>query len=81
MKRLNPADPLSFIPWYRAMLTAIADLQSMAEDAVAPLAKRRLGRLEHVRILEESRERISDLLIYAQPDLPPAKPEPSNDAK
>ena len=48
--------------WKMAARTTLQDLLAAAEDAVRPLAQRRLGRLEHTRIITESGSSLYDLL-------------------
>jgi hypothetical protein len=48
--------------WLTVARTTLEDLIAAAEDAVRPLGLRRLGRIEHTRIIAESGSALHDLL-------------------
>ena len=64
----NPSDrPLPLFDvdpeaWLTTARSTLEDLIAAAEDAVRPLAHRRLGRLQHVQIIDESGSALHDLL-------------------
>jgi hypothetical protein len=65
MKHLNQTDPAAFDQWLSALRVSVDDLASVADDALRPLRRRRLGHLEHVRIASGAKEQLADLLAYA----------------
>ena len=48
--------------WHKAARDTLADLLAAAEDAVRPLGKRELGRVEHIHLIAESGSALYDLL-------------------
>lgn len=51
--------------WIADLSENFADLIATAEDATAPIALRRLGRAEHLRLLGEAKGAVRALLSYA----------------
>ena len=50
--------------WHRGARTALRDLIAASEDAVRPLDKRQLGRLEHIRLIAEAGSALYDFLDH-----------------
>lgn len=50
--------------WHAVARTTLRDLLAATEDALRPLAKRQLGRLEHKRITAESGSSLYDLFDH-----------------
>ena len=48
--------------WLTTARSTLEDLIAAAEDAVRPLARRQLGRIEHTRIITEAGSTLHDLL-------------------
>ena len=48
--------------WLAAARSTLEDLMAAAEDAVRPLGRRQLGRVEHTRIITMSGSSLRDLL-------------------
>ena len=48
--------------WLTRARSTLEDLSAAAEDAVRPLGRRKLGRVEHARIITESSSALHDLL-------------------
>jgi hypothetical protein len=48
--------------WLTTARSTLEDLSAAAEDAVRPLGRRKLGRVEHARIITESSSALHDLL-------------------
>ena len=48
--------------WLTTTRTTLEDLIAAAEDAVRPLGRRQLGRVEHTRIITQSGSALHDLL-------------------
>ena len=48
--------------WLTTARSTLEDLSAAAEDAVRPLGRRNLGRVEHARIITESSSALHDLL-------------------
>jgi hypothetical protein len=67
VKHLDPAKSEEFRQWLAAIKTAIDDIDDVAEDAIRPLRRRRLGPVEHKRLFMEARGQLDELVRYAMP--------------
>ncbi len=58
-------DRVAVLAWINDVTSRVDDLAAVADDAIRPLARRKLGRLEHRRLYREARRSLASLLELA----------------
>lgn len=58
-------DRIAVRAWIDDVSRRVEDLAAVADDAIRPLARRKLGRLEHRRLYREARRSLASLLAFA----------------
>jgi len=69
-------DAPTFRAWLLQLEARITDLAAVAEDQIAPPAKRQLGRAKARDLIGDACHAIDDLIGIARADLPPEGSEP-----
>ena len=72
--KLNWNDPAACRTWLLDLQSAMTDLRAAAEDQVAPIATRDLGRARAKQLISDSATNFEDKIAYALRGLP--EPEP-----
>lgn len=64
-RALDLDDRVAVRSWLDDVTGRVDDLAAIADDAIRPLARRKLGRLEHRRLYREARRSLASLLAVA----------------